>query len=279
MSNDNLPAIAENFPLIESELLLVDCPKCGQRKQAHHINKHICIDCSHAESSRIMHLRMHQEDWVDVAKAAGLELWERQPGETQWEYSVWLAYRDAYPGKKPTYGDVARQLCTTNEAVKKIAARWTFQVRLQAWMNYCDQVTLAQRRQEIVGMNQQHITMAQTLNEKLATAINCIQPEALKPTEIAALAKLATDLERKARLDTVTQEQAMRGMADIDTVDNANPEMKQGQSKKDDLADIVGILLKTGALGDITHIGVRQTTEVMIADKDGNIIGTQGRND
>lgn len=247
---------------------MVHCPRCGQFKPAHHIDKHLCIDCVNAENSRVTYYRQHQEDWIANAKENGVDLWLQQPGETQWEYTVWTAYRDAYPGKKPSYGDVARQLNTTYNSVKKIAQRWTFQLRMQAWMKYCDEITMQQRRQEIIDMNKEHVDMAAKLRTKLGAAIEAIDPLSLKPGEIASLAKLASEMERKARVDTIAQEELRRDLM----VDTENPDLKKSPTKQTDLSEVVGILLKAGALGDITQIGVRQTqtTEVVVRDSDGN---------
>ena len=249
-------------------VLMVHCPRCGQYKPAHHIDKHLCIDCANAENTRVTYYRQHQDDWIANAKENGIDLWSQQPGETQWEFTVWTAYRDSYPGKKPTYGDVARQLNTTYNSVKKIAQRWSFQLRMQAWMKYCDDITLQQRRQEILDMNKDHVDMAARLRSKLSTAIDMIDPMSLKPGEIASLAKLAADMERKARTDTIAQEEMRRDAM----VDTENPDIKKSPTKQADLSEVVGILLKAGALGDITQIGVRQTktTEVALVDANGN---------
>ena len=254
---------------IVEDVNMIQCPKCGQYKQAHHIDKHMCVDCSHAESTRITYYRQHQEDWVAAAKEAGLDLWLQQPGETQWEYTVWCAYRDSYPGKKPSYSSVAQQLSTSTNAVRKIAQRWSFQLRMQAWMSECDSITMAQRRQEILDMNAEHISMAAKLRSKMSVAIDAIQPAELKPGEIATLAKLATELERKARVDTIAQEELRRDMF----VDNENPDIKKSPTKQSDLSEVVDILAKAGVLGNITQIGVREVTtttrEVVAKDSEG----------
>lgn len=244
---------------------MFECPRCGQLKPRHHTDRHLCVDCVNAENSRITYYRMHQENWVDTAKEAGLDLWVQQPGETQWEFTVWSAYRDSYPGKRATYGDIARQLGTTYNVVKKIAQRWSFPVRMQAWMVECDRITLLQRRQEVLDMNKDHVDMAAKLRLKLNMAIDMIEPATLKPGEIASLARLATDMERKARLDTIDQEELRRELV----TDTENPELKKSPTKQNDLSEVVSILLKAGALGDITTIGVRktETTEVVVKEE------------
>lgn len=247
---------------------LVKCPRCGQNKPRDSRSPHLCVDCAKAENNRVTYYRMHQDNWVEVAKDAGLDLWERQPGETQWEWTVWQAYRDSYPGKRANYADVAKQLNTTYNVVRKIAQRWSFPVRMQEWIAECDKITVAQRRQEVLDMNKEHINMAAKLRAKISKAIDDIDPYALAPKDINSLAKLATELERKARLDTMNQEELLRS----ESVDTENPELKKSPTQQGDLSEVVSILLKSGALGDVAQIGVRETktTEVVVKDKDGN---------
>lgn len=238
--------------------MILICRRCNQDKEPHKTSQHLCVDCVKAEDNRVAYYRQHNFDWQEVAKEAGLELWERQPAETDHEYHIWLAYRDAYPGKRPSYKDVAEQLNTSVNAVRKIATRWTFPARLQAWAKYCDEITLAQRRQEILDMNKRHVDMALTLTEKLQRAIKRIDPDELTPREINALFKTATELERKARLDQPPT-------ADLTIVDDSNPDLRKTNVKTENISEVVDILAKAGVLG---NFGVRQTvtTEVVVKD-------------
>lgn len=252
---------------------MVICPKCGQQKIAHHIDKHLCIDCAKAENNRLTYFRQHQDDWINNAKENGLDIWSQQPGETQWEFTIWTAYRDSYPGKKPSYSSVAKQLGTTYNVVKKVAQRWSFPVRMQAWVSYCNTITLAQRRQEILDMNKDHVDMAATIRAKLKSAIDDINPDMLTTKEIVSLAKLASEMERKARLDIIEQEE-LRNESMLDT---ENPELKKSPTKQTDLSEVMSILLKTGALGEVSTIGIRETTttQVVVGDSDGNTAGIE----
>lgn len=258
----------------ENEVVpMIKCPRCGRTAPRHHTDQHLCVDCVKAENNRITYYRQHQDNWMDTAKEAGLDLWLQQPGETQWEFTLWTAYRDSYPGKKPTLSDVARQLGTTYNVVKKVAQRWSFPVRMQAWIQECDRMTLLQRRQEVLDMNKDHVDMAARMRAKLSAAIDMIDPVTLKPSEIASLARLAADMERKARVDTIAQEEMRRDLL----VDTENPDLKKSPTKSSDLSEVVGILLKAGALGDITTIGVKETktTQVVLGDNDGNMSGIE----
>lgn len=247
-------------------VVVIHCPRCGQDRPADSRDKHICVDCARAENNRASYLRTHQDNWVAAAADAGIDLWLQQPGETQWEYTVWQCYRDMYPGKKPTIGDVARQLSTTSNAVSKIAARWSFSTRMQAWIAECDRITLAQRRSEILDMNKSYIDMSAKLREKLSVAIDMIDPAELAPKDINALFKTASDLERRARVDSIEQGELLSEL----NSEHDHPELKKSPTKFGDLGEVVSILLNAGALGSVTQIGVRETREVVVKDDVGN---------
>ena len=237
--------------------MMIKCRRCGQEKTPHKTNKHLCEDCVKAENNRVAHYRRHNFNWIDVAREAEVELWERQPAETDREWQIWLAYRDMYPSTRPSYREVAEQLGTTIAVVKKVGARWDFPVRLQAWAKYVDNLTLQQRQQEILDMNKRHIEMAQALNEKLATAINAIDPYELAPKDIKGLLQLSAELERKARLsdpDVLRPELA-----------DENPYLKESPTKTEDLGEVLNILTKANVF---KAIGVRQTktTEIVVKE-------------
>lgn len=235
------------------------CRRCGVTGSPHKDNPHLCDACVKAEDSRVSYYRQHNYNWMDVAKEAELELWERQPDETDREWQVWLAYRDAYPGIKPSYRGVAEQLGTTVNVVRKVGQRWSFSARLQAWAKKCDELTMQQRQQEILDMNKRHIDMAKTINEKLEIAIQKINPAVLEPKDITGLAKLATDLERKARIDMSNQYRPS-------VVEDTNPDLKKATTKTEDLGEVLDILQKAGLLTPGAQVGIRTTTEVVVKE-------------
>jgi hypothetical protein len=238
---------------------MITCTQCGQLKPVSKRTPGWCEDCEKAYNSRYSYLRALNEGWQEIASDSDLELWERQPQETQLEWSIWQAYRDSYPGAKPSYRKVAETVGTTYDFVKKVARRWDFQVRMQAWIAECDKMTIAQRRQEVLDMNREHVDMARTLREKLRLAINMVDPSSLKPSDLNSLLKTATELEKKAHLDSISQEEMLHTTMADGLVDE-NPDLKVSTTKQGDLGEVVKILLNAGALGDITQIGVRRTT-------------------
>lgn len=259
----------------ELELVeIITCRHCGQQKPAGR-TAGWCLDCEKAYNSRYQYLRQHNSNWMEVAKDSGLELWERQPGETQLEWTIWQHYRDSYPGARPSYKKIAALAECTYDYVAKVASRWGFNTRMQAWITECDRVTLAQRRQEVLDMNKDHIAMAVKLRNKMNAAIDFIDPATLKPSELNSLLKTMAELEKKARMDQMDVE----GQLSEGFVDHDNPNLKKSPTKQGDLSEVVSILLKAGALGDITQIGVRQTetktTEVVMRDRDGNELSSE----
>lgn len=237
--------------------MMIKCRRCGQEKTPHKTNRHLCEDCVKAENNRVSYYRYHNFNWIDIAREAELELWERQPAETDREWQIWLAYRDMYPSTRPSYRQVAEQLGTTVAVVKKIGARWDFPVRLQAWAKYVDNLTLQQRQQEILDMNKRHIEMATALNEKLTTAINAIDPYELEPKDIKGLLQLSAELERKARLhnsDVIRPELA-----------DENPNLKESPTKTEDLKEVLDILVKANVF---KAIGVKKTTTTEVVVKE-----------
>lgn len=235
------------------------CMRCSLEAEAHPKNPHLCEACVKAEDNRVSYYRQHNFNWMDVAKEAEIDVWDRQPLETDREFQIWLAYRDSYPSVVPSYRKVAEQLGTTVNAVHKVGMRWTFSARLQAWAKYCDDLTRVQRVKEIVDMNKKHVDMAVTLQDKLKTAIDNINAYDLSPKEIATLFKLTTDIERKARLD----ETVVKPL----TGDTDNPDLRKLATPAGDLSIITDILIKAGVL-EGKDIGVRQTvtTEVVVKE-------------
>lgn len=266
----------DEIKLVEPAPKIIKCKKCGMEAPQSKKSPAICEQCHKAYINKYSHKRTNQPDWIEIAQDSGLDPWALQPGETQLEYAIWCAYRDSYPGKKPSYSDVAKQLGCAYETVKKTAHRWTFPVRMQTWIKHCDTVTLAQRRQEILDMNKEHIMMAAKLRGKLQVAINSVDPHELSPSDIVRLSKLSAELERKARVDTIAQDEMRRQLL----VDTDNPELKKGKIKKDSIEDVLSVLAQTGVFDKAAQtVGVRQTTEVVLKEDDSHIINVDMDNE
>lgn len=263
------PETAEIVAIFDEEPEFM-CPKCGRTGVDKHPAERFCVDCVKAEKARLAKIHANNAGWQDVAIDNGLDLWERQPGESNWEYLIWTTYMGLYPYHKPTYKMVAEQLNTTYSTVKQVGKRWDFSVRLQAYISHCDAAMRQARLEAMVEMNNAYIDAAATLRSKLTEAVAQVRPEQLaaKPSELVAIAKLADDMERRARIDTDSRIEQLATMHG-----GGEAEAKKHVTKKDDLADVVKILMDSGALGSITQIGVRETTtrEAVLVDDNGQM--------
>lgn len=256
LQKDGSEEDAMDLEIHEQGMIL--CVRCGQDKYPHKDNKHLCVDCVRVENQMVSHRRAHNEGWMAVAKEAEIELWERQPRETDREWGIWLCYRDQYPSKKPTYSDVAEQVKTTVANVRSVGSRWDYSVRMQAWAKYVDIITQEQRQKEILGMNAKHISMAKKLNEKLEKVIDALDIETVTPAQLSSLMKIATELERKANIDSVGTVAVLDNLRDQKLGSGGGVDAPK--AKKEDLQQIVDILAKAGALEHITGMKKTVTT-------------------
>lgn len=238
-----------------------ECPKCGKVGERSLHNKHMCVDCEKAENSRYSYLRNNQGDWMIEAEEQDIKVWDQQPGETQWEYTVWQAYRACYPGKKPSYSEVAEELGTTSNVVRKIAQRWTFQARMQAWITECSRNVEVSARAAIMDMNMKQIDIASALQDKIGMAVDQLDPASLRPGEIATLMKASAEMERKARVDDLTQSALLTDL----TQGPSNSGEKVAPTKQGDINEVLRILQSAGALpGTLAGVKTTTTTEVVV---------------
>lgn len=237
----------------------IHCPHCGRdHVMQSAYSRGMCVDCYRAIANRNTALYRHGDpNWKDKAKQLGLALYEKQPDESQRDYDIFKAYMMQYPLSRPTLKRTAEVTGLAYRTVSECASRCHFKERLDAWMQECDKATLLQRRNDMIAMNEQHITMASTLREKLLAAMNLLEPGALKPGEIAQLAKLANSMEREARIDQVAQEELRAEL----TRGDENPDLKKSTTSANDLGEVLSVLMKSGALGDAKTIGVRTSED------------------
>lgn len=236
------------------------CGRTGVIRSRH--NKHMCVDCERAWHNRMHALRDTNRDWMTIAKQAGLELWERQPGETQWEYEIWQCYRDQYPQQKPSLADVARTLALPRNVVNTVATRWQYVTRLQSWVRSVDIKLVNDRRQAIADMHTAHLDLARKMSEKASEALKYLDASTMSAKDITSMLRTMVDIENKARLDQLHNDEKI---AEVNSAAE-NPNLKTVESKQSDLGEIIGVLASAGVLGDITRIGVKSghgNTEVV----------------
>lgn len=237
------------------------CAKCGSTVDQSEDDRTLCKTCSRSKGQNTAMAKRVNSGWMELAEQLGLELYERQPEESDLEWRIWEKYRSYYPLKLPTYNELATAVgCATATAVKA-AQKWSFKVRMVAWAQFTDSDVQEKRVKAIREMNEKQLQMAETMQEKLSDAINYLQPELLKPNEIVNMFKMATELERK--ITAYVEE----------TVDNKVTEHKgagnQEKTKPEDMTQILEILNKAGAFKGKT-VGVEQTTRIITKGDDDN---------
>ncbi|MBQ8627908.1 MAG: hypothetical protein IJ421_00345 [Prevotella sp.] len=208
-------------------------------------------------------------DWVELARELGLAVYERQPEETDTEWLVWTTYRAHYPGRMPSWTALAAECGVSVATVTKAAKTWNFRLRIVEWSRYTDAGMAEERLAAIKAMNAEQLEQAQILSSKITEALTYLDPATLKPSEIAALMKLAADQQRRV---VEYMPEKVEGQI-ISGADAAS------EAKRTDVAavsEILNIMASAGALGK-QILGVEKktvTTERMIVGG-GNIVESE----
>lgn len=233
------------------------CQKCGTAFNKSSSDERYCNDCYKLEAKNSAVAKRINADWMEQSKECGLAVYERQPEETDEEWRIWTAYRAHYPLQLPTWTTLARECHVSNNTVVRVASKWSFRVRIQAWARSVDGELQQDRIEAIQEMNKNQLSMAERLQAKISEAIDNIDPALLRPGEIVNLMKVSTELERKIKLavpEKVHNEEVSTGK-------------QVAQTKVEDLSEVINILHTTGAFeGKI--IGVEQTTRLVAKEAD-----------
>lgn len=245
------------------------CTECNGLYETFDESVVLCKECrpiedpeKHAEIQALRQLqKIDNSGWVEACERDERNIWDQQPGEDLREYNLWLLYKDQYPQVKPTYARTASLAEVSPNVIRNIAAKWDWRIRLQAWAQHCQELSMKARKDRIVEMNTRQQRMSEALQEKLATAIDNIDPYTLTPGEINGLMKTAMQLERTAVVDETEEWTPM-------VTGGKSAEEKESVTKKDDLKEVMSILAAAGLMSNKT-IGVEQTTRVIVKGSDG----------
>lgn len=238
------------------------CADCGTQVDRSSRNPDVCNQCYAKRAQAAALSRRTNEGWMEQAESLGLALYERQPEETDLEWLIWEKYRSHYPLKMPTWSALAEECGVAVATVIKASQRWAFRARMVKWAQCVDDGNQEKRIAAIKEMNERQLGMAQTLNEKLAAAIEGIDPALLRPNEIVNLMKVSTELERRV---TTYVDEKVESTA-VDTKSQQRP-----KTKAEDLSEVLGILQSTGVLpGADTKkiVGVEQKTTILVKEDD-----------
>lgn len=232
------------------------CEKCGTTLNRSPKDSRFCNECYIQQTKNTAVAKRINADWMEQSAECGLQIFERQPEESDLEWLIWQRYRMHYPMRLPTWSELAKECTTSVASVTNASQKWSFRVRIQAWARYTDSVDEQERIEHIKEMNTRQISMSKTLQIKLKDAIDRLDPTQLRPNEIVNLLKASTELERKIAL---AAPEKVSNEAVTDNKSNARI------TKVEDLGDVVDILRSTGVLEGKT-IGLEHATRVVIKE-------------
>lgn len=197
------------------------------------------------------------QDWQSLSRSLGLELYERQPEETDNEWLAWMTYRDYYPGKLPTMSELASKLGSSVATLLKYSQKWSWKTRMLHWARATDADSMTMRREAIHEMNKKQLSIANTMMDKLVEAMDYLDPTIMKPSEITNMLKLAAGMQKEINMyvDDKIEQPAL----------DANVVKQSQVTKKEDISDIAQILASVGVL-DGKMLGIKQTTEVVLKE-------------
>lgn len=234
------------------------CARCGSTSHKSKKDSSLCEPCSRVNAQSATKALTHNSNWMELAEEIGLEIFERQPEETDIEWRIWSTYRNYYPLKLPTTAELAARVGCGASQVVRAMSKWSYKVRLIAWARYTDADIQERRIQAVREMNTNQLEMAKTIQDKLKTAIGLLQPETLRPNELVNLFKVSTELERR-----VTEYVEER----VESTATQSSTKQQEMTKPEDINEIVAILRQTGMLDNRT-IGVETTTTTRVIAKE-----------
>lgn len=180
--------------------------------------------------------------WEDLSVELGLALYERQPEETDREWTVWVKYRSYYPMPVPTWSALARELGLSVAFVTNTSRKWNFRSRMISWAKRVDSEDQEKRIVAIREMNEKQLSMAQRLQDKVSQAIDTIDPALLRPSEVVNLGKFSVELERHIK---EYKEERVETDVSGSAAQSAAPPAK----KAEDLVEVVKILQQAGVAG------------------------------
>lgn len=133
--------------------------------------------------------------------------WERQKGESAQAFEAFSLYLDL--GTERSIRAVSQKLGKSKTLIDRWSRTNNWVERCRAWDNHLRREAKRAAVAEIRRMNQRHITMAQALQGAVAKALKDRGAAIITDKNLAAIAKLGTDLERSCRvyeMDTLSED-------------------------------------------------------------------------
>lgn len=139
-----------------------------------------------------------------MSKDNDREAWERQPGESGPAFEAFATYRDME--EKRTISAVARQLNKSGTLCHRWKLKYDWRARADAYDASIAEEARKQAVSERKKMQDRHIKMSLQLQRKAMEALENIKPEEMTPKDVKEFLRLATELERMNREESIQQQ-------------------------------------------------------------------------
>ncbi len=127
------------------------------------------------------------------------EIWERQKNESSKAYAVFCVYRDLGPDRSL---EKLRQNLDKPRSRKWLgdwSVKYNWVDRAAAYDDYIEKKKREEKEKEILDMSDRHARLAVVFQQKIAQALQQIDPAQLSPADMARWLDVATKLERLSR--------------------------------------------------------------------------------
>lgn len=122
--------------------------------------------------------------------------WDRQKSEPETAYAYYLLYRDI--GRTRTVARVATEVHKSRDYLHKLATRWRWVPRAQAWDREEDRLYVEGLAEHRRDMATRHARIASALQAKVVARLQSLDTARLTPSDIARWLEVATRVERLA---------------------------------------------------------------------------------
>ena len=168
-----------------------------------------------------------------MARKKPAEPWERQPGENAKAFDAFCCYRDMPPSIR-SIRRVVEQKEASERTIKDWKKKYDWDHRAGAWDDELDRQALLERMEDIAEMHKRHIRLSEKIIAKVEDAVDSIDADQIKPSEMARLIEVASKLERLSRGDSGEVIEARDGGKSINPVSFYMPDNHRGDNGEEE---------------------------------------------
>lgn len=144
-------------------------------------------------------------------------VWDRQSGEPARDYAAFRIYRD-HPPTQRSFDRTAQDSGLSEDACRKLAQRWGWQDRAEAWDDACHHLDDQERLEAIRDMHRVHRSAGRKAVAKAVVALDALPTSSMDAGQIVRMLSLGAKLERDTLVVSVEE---LQGIEDFE--DEADP--------------------------------------------------------